>query len=378
MAVAVCLIVLGPATAAACYYLFFTVVGLPAAGRPAAPTPPRHRLAVLIPAHNEEAGLPRTIRSLRRASYPPDLLRVVVIADNCTDRTARVAAALSADVIVRTDPGRRGKGFALARGVPEALAGRPDAVLILDADCDVTPGLLRGFDRLLSEGAQAAQARLASVGADNGPAAYVAAVGAEIDHGVAVGRQRLGGTVPLRGTGMLFRREVLERLPWSATGLAEDGEYAAALAELGVPVRLLADESVLCDAPPTAAALFAQRRRWRAALRVGRGGLLFRWPASKPLTAAHLALAFAAVPACVPFMSATAGGLFAAWLAAVGGVFGWVYARAIARVGLTRGRFRSLCRSPALVIRLAWLALGGRWRKAAEWKRTDRPTDPAG
>jgi glycosyltransferase involved in cell wall biosynthesis len=46
-------------------------------------------IAVLIPAHNEAAGIQDTLRSVAGQSKPAD--RVFVIADNCTDDTARLA-----------------------------------------------------------------------------------------------------------------------------------------------------------------------------------------------------------------------------------------------------------------------------------------------
>ena len=77
---------------------------------------------VLVPAHDEETGLPITLAELRTQLAAGD--RVLVIADNCTDGTARVARAAGADVLERTDAHRRGKGYALAAGV-QALAAAP-------------------------------------------------------------------------------------------------------------------------------------------------------------------------------------------------------------------------------------------------------------
>src|SRR5437868_1881795 len=54
--------------------------------------------AILVPAHNEEALLPRLLQSIADVDYPHDLFDVHVVADNCTDRTAVVAADWSAVV----------------------------------------------------------------------------------------------------------------------------------------------------------------------------------------------------------------------------------------------------------------------------------------
>ncbi len=359
MAVAACLLVLVPATAAAGYYLLFTLLGLRWSRglTPPARQELRQHITVLIPAHNEEAGLPCTLRSVGSSDYPPDLLCVVVIADNCTDGTARVATDAGAEVLVRTVPDRRGKGHALAFGLERV---RADAVLILDADCEVSPGLLRACDRLLSDGAEAGQARVVSRNADDGTAGFLAAVGAEVDHAVAVGRHRLTGTTPLRGTGMLFRRSLLERFPWTATGLAEDAEYTDTLSRAGVKVRLMADEVVTCDAPAGEGELCAQRRRWRAALRWNSG-----WLVSKPLVLVQLAVAAGVVIAFGRPVSVLWAGLLMFATA-------WVYGRAVSRVGLTARRWVNLCRTPLLVVRLGWIAVEGLWKTEPAWCRTAR------
>src|SRR5438105_1471528 len=86
---------------------------LPRRRRPAAAAC-RPRCAVLVPAHDEEAGVGRTLEAVRAQLAPGD--RVLVVADNCADRTAAVAAAAGADVAERRDPARRGKGYALDFG----------------------------------------------------------------------------------------------------------------------------------------------------------------------------------------------------------------------------------------------------------------------
>src|SRR5919201_4724168 len=109
------------------------------------PSSPRHRFAILVPAHNEEQLLPRLLQSINALDYPRALYDVHVVADNCTDRTAAVAAAAGATVHVRADDQRRGKGYALRWLL--ARLGRAgaayDAYVILDADSVVSPNFLR-------------------------------------------------------------------------------------------------------------------------------------------------------------------------------------------------------------------------------------------
>src|SRR3977135_4108961 len=64
----------------------------------AVPGTPSHRTTVLIPAHNEGAGILRTIRDAQAQLGPHD--RILVVADNCTDDTAAIVEAAGAEVII--------------------------------------------------------------------------------------------------------------------------------------------------------------------------------------------------------------------------------------------------------------------------------------
>jgi cellulose synthase/poly-beta-1,6-N-acetylglucosamine synthase-like glycosyltransferase len=354
VATAAALALLVPATAACLAYLIPTLAGL-VPKRRRAPGVPSHAFAVLIPARDEEFALPAALRSLAVLDYPPELVRVYVVADNCSDRTAAVAREAGAVCLVRSDPGRPGKGYAVAFGLERVLKDRPDAVLILDADCQLNPQALRELDAALAAGADAVQCSVRSRNADGGAAGYVAAVGAAVDDAVAAGRDRLGMAVFLRGTGMAFRRGVLERVPWAAFGPAEDAEYARQLRAAGVRVRHCGGAVVSCDAPAKVEDLCRQRRRWRAA------GVL----ASKPLVLAHLALTLAGSVVCG----------FVAWPVVLVVLTAAVYLRAVFAVGISRRRLGSLLKSPAVVLRLGWVTLAGLLRREpATWDRTPRST----
>ena len=93
----------------------------------------RAPMVVLIPAHNEEAGLTETLKASQKGLYPFD--RILVVADNCTDNTASIARRNGAEVIERNDPDHRGKGYALDFGVRQLEHNPPGCVVILDADC---------------------------------------------------------------------------------------------------------------------------------------------------------------------------------------------------------------------------------------------------
>jgi glycosyltransferase involved in cell wall biosynthesis len=88
-------------------------------------TPPK--IAVIIPALNEEGALPKVL-----ADIPSGLVTEVVVVDNgSSDRTAEVARACGATVL--TEP-RRGYGAACLAGIAYLKTKHPDVVVFLDGD----------------------------------------------------------------------------------------------------------------------------------------------------------------------------------------------------------------------------------------------------
>jgi cellulose synthase/poly-beta-1,6-N-acetylglucosamine synthase-like glycosyltransferase len=350
VATAAALALLVPATAACLGLCALTLAGLRPRRRRGGPP---LRFAVLVPAHDEEGTLPATLQSLAALDYPPERVRVYVVADNCADRTAGVARDAGAVCVVRDEPAKRGKGYAVAAGLERVLADGPDVVLVLDADCELNPAALRELAAVFAAGADAAQCAVRSRNADAGPGGYVAAVGAAVDEATAAGADRLGWSVPLRGTGMAFRAAVLAAVPWAAFGAAEDAQYGRQLRAAGVRVRHCGRAVVSCAAPAGLGDLCRQRRRWRAA------GLR----ASKPLILGHLAVAAAAGAACG----------FGAWALGLVAATAAVYGRAAVAVGLTPGRVGLMLRAPGVVLRLAGVALAGLVRgEPTTWDRMPR------
>ena len=72
-----------PATFACAYLSLLTLLSwaLPVPKRSSRQT----RFDVIVPAHNEEAGISRTVASLLAMDWPQSQFRVLVIADNCSD-----------------------------------------------------------------------------------------------------------------------------------------------------------------------------------------------------------------------------------------------------------------------------------------------------
>ena len=134
------------------------VNGRSANGLKSSPSAPEHfsKYKVVIPAHNEESVIATVVKSCLELNYPQALFEIVVIADNCSDRTAFLAKRAGARVLERFDESKKSKGYAIDYliGTLEQSGeiDSTDAVVIVDADSTVDRDLLRAFDRELQLG----------------------------------------------------------------------------------------------------------------------------------------------------------------------------------------------------------------------------------
>jgi 1,2-diacylglycerol 3-beta-glucosyltransferase len=251
--------------------LYLGLLAILARPRPRARSRARPTFAVLVPAHDEQAQIVATVRNLLALDYPRERFAVFVVADNCSDKTAALAADAGAHVLERHEPTRRGKGYALAAAFDWLLAKTAvDAIVVVDADTVASENLLRTFAELMAEGADAMQAEYGVRNVEASWRTRLMTVAMALYHRTrALARARMGLSVGLRGNGMCFTRRVLQRVPHQAHGLVEDAEYAVQLALAGYTVAYAADAYVRGEMVSRGRAAVNQRRRWesgRAAL----------------------------------------------------------------------------------------------------------------
>jgi cellulose synthase/poly-beta-1,6-N-acetylglucosamine synthase-like glycosyltransferase len=260
----VCILFLFPAALVCLYYVSLALVAL-LSRKEASSTEktPAYTFAIIIPAHNEEQNISTTLRSCAGLDYPKDKYKIFVIADNCSDRTAEIAKDNGATCLKRYDEKKKGKGFALEWGFRQILAERHDALVVLDADCQLDNHALRIFDHYLMKGEKVLQANDCASNPDSNAMSYAVAVGNVIENRLFYSpKSRLGLAVLLRGTGMVFRRDVLEQHPWQAHSIVEDVEYTLRLISSGIIVSFINEVKVVSEFPGKKDQLQAQRMRW--------------------------------------------------------------------------------------------------------------------
>ena len=360
---------------------------LPAQPRPA-------RIAVLIPAHNEGHGVRATIMQTLSQLGPDD--RVLVVADNCNDDTAAQARLVGAEVVERHDAERRGKGYALDFGVRhlEMLAQHeghaPDVVLVLDADCVLSPGLIPRVAGLAQAHGRPVQASYLMHAPTPGLKARVAEFAMRVKNlARSRGMFRLGLPCQLLGTGMAFPWTVALRAPLASGHLAEDMQLGVRLARDGTPPLFCEDVLVTSVFAASQEGERSQRTRWEhghLSLLVGEGPKLL-WEA---LRRGRFAQAMLVMDMLVPPLALLAGLLVVATLAqAIWALLtGWVAGLVLALLGVAallvaivaaRHRFAAeliglgeLLKAPVYVLAKLPIYLSFVVRRQTEWVRTKR------
>jgi cellulose synthase/poly-beta-1,6-N-acetylglucosamine synthase-like glycosyltransferase len=232
-------------------------------------------ITVLIPAHNEEGCISETLASLKSQSHPPE--RIVVVADNCTDRTVALAREAGVEVfetVANTQKKAGGLNQALAKVMPGM--GDNDCVMVMDADTTLDAGFLEGAVRRLTD-----DRALMAVGGlfygEEGAGLIGQFQRNEYTRYQRELKRRRGRVFVLTGTASVFRSRALravaeERgrtLPgvpgdvYDTVALTEDNELTIALKSLGALMISPAECTVVTEVMPSWRALWSQRLRWQ-------------------------------------------------------------------------------------------------------------------
>ncbi|MDY6896702.1 MAG: glycosyltransferase family 2 protein [Cyanobacteriota bacterium] len=221
------------------------------------------KIAVIIPAHDEEISIASTLEKITPALKKQDDL--VVVADNCSDRTAEIARKMGATVIERYDSINRGKGYALDYGLKSIEAEPPDVVLMIDADCNVDKDAIETLTECAFATNRPVQATYLMVRPKNSNSSkdFVSEFAAIVKNVVRpLGLKHLGISSPLLGTGMAFPWSVIRSVDVASGNLLED-------IKLGLDLNMLGYKSIYCPQarvsayfPSSLQAAKSQKTRW--------------------------------------------------------------------------------------------------------------------
>ena len=247
------------------HHVAYTLIGM-FFTRKFKPAKNNHKYAILIAARNEEAVIGNLLDSIKEQDYPSDLLTVFVVADNCTDATAKIARDKGAICYERFNDKERTKGFALRflfenikkdYGI-ESFEG----YFIFDADNLLNKNYITKMNDSFDSGVKIITSYRNTKNFDeNWVAASYALHWLRSIRTRHRARSVLRLATNIQGTGFLFASELVKD-GWRYTSLTEDRAFTADAVAMGYQISYN-DEAVFYDEQPTKIKVaLRQRLRW--------------------------------------------------------------------------------------------------------------------
>ena len=224
-----------------------------------------HRFMAIIPAHNEEAVVVNLIESLKKQTYNKNLYDIYVIADNCTDNTAKVAKQAGAIVYERFDETKKTKGYALNWFLQQKIKENApyDALFIFDADNIVDKDFIKNMNKKLCQGEDVVQGyRDIKNPSDNWISSGYALFYWTMHRFYHLARYNLGLSPLLNGTGFMVRFDVIKPQGWDTVTLTEDIEFSLKRIIAGKKLGWATDAIVYDEQPTGFKQSWSQRSRW--------------------------------------------------------------------------------------------------------------------
>ncbi len=224
-----------------------------------------HRFMAIIPAHNEEAVVANLVESLKNQTYNKELYDIYVIADNCTDNTAKVAKEAGAIVYERFDEEKKTKGYALDWFLQQKIKENApyDAFFIFDADNIVDKDFIKNMNKKLCQGEDVVQGyRDIKNPTDSWITSGYALFYWTMHRFYHLARYNIGLSPLLNGTGFMVRFDVVKPQGWDTVTLTEDIEFSLKRIIAGKKLGWATDAIVYDEQPVGFKQSWSQRSRW--------------------------------------------------------------------------------------------------------------------
>jgi cellulose synthase/poly-beta-1,6-N-acetylglucosamine synthase-like glycosyltransferase len=238
---------------------------------------PLGQVVVLVPAHNEEEAIEETLESLHNQTRPVD--RIIVVCDNCTDRTEEIIEPLDCETF-RSKDNTQKKAGALNQALVSLYQELEDhdKVLVMDADSILDEQFVQVACDLLAQDPQVGAVSAAYIGKKK-PGFLPMMQRIEYAHERRRVARKMAHVTCLSGTAVVFNMGALRHLlsergklvpgqvnkpeAYLSVSLTEDFEITLALKVLGY--KLLSPKGCIShtDVMPTVKMLWSQRLRWQ-------------------------------------------------------------------------------------------------------------------
>ncbi|MGP1719101.1 glycosyltransferase family 2 protein [Shewanella frigidimarina] len=224
----------------------------------------RSPCVILMPAHNEELVIQETIEALMTQLISDD--RLIVIADNCTDRTVEICNKFSIEVIERHNKDKVGKGYALDYGVGYLEKSKiiPNTIVVLDADCQFATSSLDYLVKQCQIKDSVAQSLYLMKSLDGkNVKSRVSEFAWLVKNKIRpTGLSKMKVGCHLQGSGMAFPWRVFNEISFSSGSIVEDLELGLKLANIDEVVLFVPSSIVTSYFPMSSSGTETQRIRW--------------------------------------------------------------------------------------------------------------------
>jgi cellulose synthase/poly-beta-1,6-N-acetylglucosamine synthase-like glycosyltransferase len=224
---------------------------------------------IMIPAHNEERVIARTIEAMLRLEYPKDKLKIMVINDGSTDATRDIILRYAKQdhrvelFDVPAGEGGRGKSRALNLGMQRISS---EIVAIYDADNTPEKDALRYLVAQLLTNSElgAALGKFRTVNKDvNLLTKFINIETLSFQSMLQAGRWQMHNIATLPGTNFVIWTWLIRRLEgWDEEALTEDSELSIRIYQEGFKIKFVPYAITFEQEPQEWKVWVKQRTRW--------------------------------------------------------------------------------------------------------------------
>ena len=225
-----------------------------------------HKFMAILPAHNEETVIANLVKSLKEQDYAKDKLDIYVIADNCTDNTAKAAKEAGAIVYERFDAEKKTKGFALNWFLGQMIEKNADydAFCVFDADNIADKNFIKNMNKKLCQGEEVVQGyRDIKNPSDSWITAGYAIFYWTMNRFYHLARYNLGLSPLINGTGFMVKFDIIKQEGgWNTKTLTEDIEFSLQNIIKGRKLGWATEAITYDEQPLEFKQSWSQRSRW--------------------------------------------------------------------------------------------------------------------
>lgn len=250
------------------YQVLFMIVGVLGKKKKYPEAKENHTFAIIISARNEEKVIGNLIDSIQKNDYPQDKLKIIVVADNCDDKTAQICRDKGCVVFERFNKEQIGKGYALnflfKQISTEMPDYEPDAFMVFDADNILTTNYIKEMNKALDSGVKVCTSFRNSKNYGTNWLSAGASLGFIREcRFIHRPKELLKLSTHVSGTGFYVSKDVLTfKEGWKYVTLTEDLEFSATSTLKNVKIGYCEDAEFFDEQPSKFKQTWKQRLRW--------------------------------------------------------------------------------------------------------------------